>query len=519
MAMAPTEINAAPTPNRSAFVHVPRLAYRNSQLPDYLPAGSRHSTSTLGTTPTTNTIFNTSTVITSPSEVESGLPSPGLSVLTSSSSRSSASRSPTLLSFGMSARAQSAKSKKKSSFLGTLFTKEPSTDAFLQMQNQSRKQMAEHPGRAKPPGMSGVSSFKIPEHVPKVNSKWDGMPQRGNEDEARRDSSINSRRSSSRASSTRSRSVGPNRRGPHSRHTSASTNTSKRSGHARSRSSVRQDDKRADLGEDTPSAESVSSNGGVRDARSKSMSIRPQSLRSPSGSSLPHMTSFFPNDIPDPPGMPQMSGGQTLTRASVKASSQRHSRKGLPSLGDNRARISPDQVSSPIPSPLERSPITPLSEPVSLHDLDYPVLHVDDSFIYPLPDVDWTEPVVRSSGSHLLDAPAPTRKVSKESVRGFLAGEARPLDVPDGNRQSLTMKSILKNGNGGQVFAPLIQVQDLEKRPDSSRARLGLRASIIRDPSAVPWEWNEQAGSPSQAPNRISTSRNLLPKSLGIFSP
>jgi hypothetical protein len=512
--MAPTEPNAAPTPHRSAHVHVPRLAYRNSQLPDYLPVGSRHSTST-----STNTNATTSTLITPPSEMESGLPSPGLSILTSSSSRSSASRSPTLRSSGMSVRTQPAKSKKKSSFLGTLFTKEPSTDAFLQMQNQSRKQMAEHPGRVNPPGMSGVSSFKIPEHVPKVNSKWDGMPQRGNEDDARRDSSMNSRGSSSRSSSTRSRSVGPKRRGSHNRHVSASTNDSKRSGHARSRSSVRQDEKRADVGEDTPSAKSVSSNSGVRDARSKSMSIRPQSLRSPSGSSLPHMTSFFPNDIPEPPGMPQMSGGQTVTQASVKAASQRHNRSSLPSLGDDRAETSPDHMTSPTSTPLERSPITPFSEPVSLHHLGHPVLHVDDSFIYPLPDVDWAKPAVQSSGSHLLDAPASARKVSKESVRGFLAGEARPLLVPDGNRQSLTLKSILKNGNGGQVFAPLNQVQDLEKRPDSSRARLGLRASIIRDPSAAPWEWNEKAGSSSQAPNRTSISRNLLPKSLNIFSP
>jgi hypothetical protein len=517
--MAPTEPTAAPAPKRSAYVHVPRLAYRNSQLPDSLPAGWRHSTSTNGTAPTTNTIVTTSTVITSPSDVESGLPSPGLSVLTSLSSRSSVSRSPTVHSFGMSASTQPTKSKKKSSFLGTLFTKEPSTDAFLQMQNQSRKQMVENPGRVKPPGMSGVSSFKIPEHVPKVNSKWDGMPQRGNENEARRDSSINSRHSSSRASSARSRSVGPNRRGSHSRHVSASTSTSKRSGHARSRSSLRQDEKRADAGEDTLSAESVSSASGVREARSKSMSIRPQSLRSSSGSSLPYMTSFFPNGFSEPPGMPQLSGGQTLTQASVKASSQRHSRRGIPGLGDNRAGTSPNSMSSPISTPLERSPITPLSEPVSLHDLGHPVLHVDDSFIYTSPDAEWTESVVRSSGSDLLDAPAPTRKASKESVRGFLAGEARPLHVPDGNRQSLTMKSILKNGNGGQVFAPLIQVQDLEKRPDSSRARLGLRASIIRDPSAAPWERNEKPASPSQAPNRTSTSRNLLPKSLGIFTP
>jgi hypothetical protein len=519
MALAPTEPKVSPTPDHSAHVHVPRLAYRNSQFSDYLTAGSRHSTSTNGRGPTSNTAAIASTVVTSPSEVEIGLPSPGLSILTSSSSHSSTSRSPTVRSSGMSASPQLVKSKKKNSFLGTLFTKEPSTDAFVQMQNESRKHMAENPGRINPPGMSGVSSFKIPEHVPKVNSKWDGMPQKGNDhyDHTKRDSSTNSRGSSSKGSSTRSRSVGPNRRGSHSRHLSGSTNISKRSGHTRSRSSARQDEKRADMGEATRAAENVSSSNGVRDARPKSMSIRSQTLRSSSGSSLPYMTSFFPNDIPEPPGMPQMAGGQALTQPSVKASSERNSRQGFPGQGDNGLGTSPHHVSSPVSTPLELSPITPSSEPVSLHLRGHPVSHVDDLYIPQLPDADSTEPVFRSSGSHLLDPSAPTRKVSKESVRGFLAGEARPLQVPDDNGQTLTIKSILKNGNGGRVFAPSIQVQDLEKRPDSSRARLGLRASIIRDPSAAPWEWNKKKDKLSEASNRTSISRNLLPKSLGMF--
>lgn len=378
--------------------------------------------------------------------------------------------------------------------------------------------MDQNPGRMNPPGMSGVSSVKIPENVPRVNSKWDGMPRRANEDYVRRDSRIDFRGSSIRTSSTRSRSVGPSGRESHSRHLSDSTNSSNHPNQARRRSNARQDEKRAGIGEVNSVAESVSSSNSVKHPRSKSISIRSQSLRSPSGSSLPHITSFFPNDIPEPPGMPQGSGVQPLTQGSVQASSKRHSKKGVPRFGENCAGTLPDHASSPGSTPLEQSPITPLSEPISLQHLGHPVIKVDDSLSFPLPDFKPTRLVLRPSGSDVLNSPVTARKVSKESVRGFLAGEARLFQVPDEEARSLTPKSILKEGTGGQVFAPSIQIQqDLEKRPDSSRARLGLRASIIRDPNAAPWEWNEKFDSRSEPSNRAASPRNLLPKSLGIF--
>jgi hypothetical protein len=60
--------------------------------------------------------------------------------------------------------------------LGFLSLKEPSTSALEEFAEQERKKAAQKGGKASTIMMSGVSSQKLPEHVPKVNSKWDGLP-------------------------------------------------------------------------------------------------------------------------------------------------------------------------------------------------------------------------------------------------------------------------------------------------------------------------------------------------------
>ncbi|KJX99167.1 hypothetical protein TI39_contig370g00009 [Zymoseptoria brevis] len=66
--------------------------------------------------------------------------------------------------------------KKSSSVLGFLALKEPSTVAFEEFAEQERKRAGRKGGKAAAVIMPGVSSQKLPEHVPKVNSKWDGLP-------------------------------------------------------------------------------------------------------------------------------------------------------------------------------------------------------------------------------------------------------------------------------------------------------------------------------------------------------
>jgi hypothetical protein len=497
--------------------HVPRLSYRNSSHSGYLSVESRASTSTVGTVVTATTAITSSTISTSPSDVENGPRSPGLPVLTLSSSHSPTSRPSSARFSTISTTAQSAKKKKKPSFLGSLFTKEPSTDAFLQMQDQSRKQLAQNPGRKNPPGMSGVSSVKMPVHVPKVNSKWDGMPQTRNDAHERTSSRAESGAGSTRTSSTRSRSADPGDRRSHRKQLSGSTTSSSHANRDRSRKRAHEHHKLVGFGDVDSVAESASSSNSMNHPRSKSISIRTQSLRSPSGTSLPQITSFFPNDIPEPPGVPQIYRNHTLSQDSAKGADEEHDTKDVPTLEEPRPGGISDHASSPSLTSSEQSPITPLSELTTVQHLG-PAVVIDDSLSFLGPDFKLSGSILQSSGPDVLGLPIANKKVSKESIRAFLAGEARPLLLSEDEEQSRRPKSVLKKGTQMQVFTPTFLVQqDLEKRPDSSRARLGLRASMIRSSDAVPWEWNEEKDAVPDEGKRVASPKTLRPKSLGIF--
>ncbi|KAM0714912.1 hypothetical protein Q7P37_009377 [Cladosporium fusiforme] len=78
---------------------------------------------------------------------------------------------------------QQTNNKKKNGMLGFLTLKEPSTSALEQFAEQQKKAAAAKTAAAKVGGRStavgqpNVSTQKLPEHVPKVNSKWDGLPE------------------------------------------------------------------------------------------------------------------------------------------------------------------------------------------------------------------------------------------------------------------------------------------------------------------------------------------------------
>ncbi|MCJ1246256.1 hypothetical protein MMC30_003462 [Trapelia coarctata] len=73
--------------------------------------------------------------------------------------------------------APSIQKKNSSSIFGFLKTKEPSTQAWLEYQESICKQQASQNGKVSAVGMPMVSSAKLPPTVPKVNSKWDGVPE------------------------------------------------------------------------------------------------------------------------------------------------------------------------------------------------------------------------------------------------------------------------------------------------------------------------------------------------------
>ncbi|PIB01075.1 hypothetical protein CB0940_01487 [Cercospora beticola] len=76
--------------------------------------------------------------------------------------------------------------RKSKGVLGFLTLKEPSISAFEEFAEQEKKKLASQKGSNV---LRGVSSQKLPEHVPKVNSKWDGLPESTKRSTAEKDSS------------------------------------------------------------------------------------------------------------------------------------------------------------------------------------------------------------------------------------------------------------------------------------------------------------------------------------------
>ena len=116
---------------------------------------------------------------------------------------------------------RSAKKKKKGSVLGFLSLKEPSQLALEQFAQAQRKQASEKTSPTPSVRAASIySSHKLPAHVPKVNSKWDGIPD-----------SVKHRHSSSNGSVRKRMSVSSHdSKGSH--RSATTTNTSKFSVHS-----------------------------------------------------------------------------------------------------------------------------------------------------------------------------------------------------------------------------------------------------------------------------------------------
>ncbi|KAF2172860.1 hypothetical protein M409DRAFT_16814 [Zasmidium cellare ATCC 36951] len=106
-------------------------------------------------------------------------------------------------------RGRQPSKRKSSGVLSFLTLKEPSTSALDQFAEHERKKTAQKGAKSVTAVMAGVSSQKLPDHVPKVNSKWDGLPESTKRDQRDTDrmkrSSIISMGSSGRGQSPRRR--------------------------------------------------------------------------------------------------------------------------------------------------------------------------------------------------------------------------------------------------------------------------------------------------------------------------
>ncbi|CZT17219.1 uncharacterized protein RCC_03052 [Ramularia collo-cygni] len=73
--------------------------------------------------------------------------------------------------------ARPASKKKAGGLLGFLKLKEPSTSALQDFADHERKRAAQKGGKSMAAGIPNASSQKLPDHVPRVNSKWNGLPE------------------------------------------------------------------------------------------------------------------------------------------------------------------------------------------------------------------------------------------------------------------------------------------------------------------------------------------------------
>ncbi|KAJ4287937.1 hypothetical protein N0V90_011952 [Kalmusia sp. IMI 367209] len=192
-------------------------------------------------------------------------------------SRSTASSKSTSLassdgSVSRESKTSATTKKKKSGVLNFLTLKEPSQIALEQFADSQRKQTAAKGGPTNTVGFQGISPQKLPPSVPKVNSKWDGVPESR---KSSRNSTISSKRDSSSS------------QGWQSQFTRSYTLDS-------SVLSVASNDSR---GPPNSLASPMHSMADFREYMHSKTLQTPSQSDSASTASLPEMTYFFPDDL------------------------------------------------------------------------------------------------------------------------------------------------------------------------------------------------------------------------------
>lgn len=188
------------------------------------------------------------------------------------------------------------KKKKGNSMFGFLTLKEPSQSALEQFAEKQRKQAAEKGGKVSAVGIPSVSMQKLPLTVPKVNSKWDGIPESLKAKEAaqkKRENFLNSEKAKLKSFGSPEGSVvtfesSGSRNPPNSIASSSnsSSRSARRSSHSRSISSEGSQPKDKPNRFTSPPGFNPSAAG---------LKIR-ASLKSPSMTSLPEISYFFPDE-------------------------------------------------------------------------------------------------------------------------------------------------------------------------------------------------------------------------------
>lgn len=372
--------------------------------------------------------------------------------------------------------------KKKGSFLGGLFAKEPTLTALAQVEADLK---AKH-GAATPQKVPHVSSRKMPEHVPKVNSKWDGVPEaiktRDREEKQRR--RMSQRNSIVPPQSARSESTDDS--GHEMHHSDMDTARRESDAGSQSDSWREQDDLR-------PPRRSSANSAGSEDSRglntSNNVPNRSASLRSSSETNIAGITAFFAHQEQKPlsPGPQQAATvGHQAVSNHVRPNAVKRSYPN-PAID-----IVPEHSASPLNTPRELSPVTPS--------------YLSDNSSSPVKQSFQQANAGARSARHVVRAKA-------VPIDAFLAGEARPLQLDEdddisGRYTDLPLRRYSRTANQSQPSA--------SRTTDFSQTQPGVRGAVLVNADATPWELQ---GSPVPNPSSsaIMPSKARVPKGLAIF--
>ena len=477
---------ASPTPGctspQGQPLRLPKLSYRTKSC----------DTESVSSASTGLTRSTASTTPTSPLQSDF-CPSPR-----SPPSEMSLPSSPRQSSFGPSPKAPSNLNKKGSRFLSGLFgVKEPSAQALQDYERQLKKNGR---GRVSAVGMPGVSSAKLPATVPKVNSKWDGVPRTLKEREKHSDagrqslSGLSRRPSGSRSGGTdhRATSTADSSRRRVSRGTLDGVSTW--SGSSNNLAEL--------YGWETNSPHSASSTINF------SAEHRPTTSRS--APSLPRNCSISRHELP---------ASVAITSPPLELSPP------SPSGSPNPPSLS----NSPVLTPFDSSPATPATPPpfISLIPPKPESNHRESTKIAVLEAPGFAnEVVVKSAGVNVLGPPAAAKRKPK------------PTPLQTSERDPKTSGAGLQSSSGFGQDVPVPKVTS-SPRPslascfpnttgtpnsgspvnaftghDSTRERLPLDTSL-KNRAAAPWHHADPATDVSAKGEKIITPTAEGGKSLG----
>ena len=459
----------AGTQQAHAQPHIPRLSYRSSVTGTTLH--DPHDSANVVSTATTTAAAPTALMSPPPTEYH---PSRQRSKVAARAQCIVSSDAVSPTSSTLSPETPTKLSKKRgSSLFGFLSVKEPSQQALLDYQESISKQTAARNGRVSAGGMPGVSSAKLPPSVPKVNSRWDGLPQAlKDKEKEKKDTSrlplMSHRRSSNNATA-----------GGLKTQRSSSTLGSKRSREKPTSFFGNKVGNPSDPSVTKIDWEpySLSNGNGSKDLATPST----DSGDSTSNPTLPEMTSVFPRDVPGPPKIP--------ARYRSKASAE------IPSYIDV-----PQYSLSPSLTPVETSPVTPYPPSSPTHDCTSfnlkPETISEDDFNDPGKLYQRSERVtIKSNGANILAPPSTSKR--RPSSFAVSAGKADQVRTVHGDDQPPSILKQNPSAKRSEVLArppvssyfPIIDTEP-KGRPNETRNKHHPNLTV-RNKDITPWEWDQ----------------------------